>query len=212
MRFLYMGVIVPLAVLLPLAMALFFYHKLGRPEKIVAAYLLIGGIFNAAGRYLADRRMSNLWLQHVFTCLEILLVCFCFREILSDRRARQWLPVVSIVFAAGAALNSLFVQQLSVHNSYARSAAALLIVALCFYFFKTKLGSAFRWSREASFWFVTGFLVYFASSLFLFIMSNQTFGMMSNQQARTLWNIHATMVLIMYLLFTAGFWYAGRTR
>lgn len=212
MRFLYMGVIVPLAVVLPLGMALFFYPKLSRPEKIVAVYLLLGGIFNAAGRYLADRRMSNLWLQHIFTCLEILLVCFYFREILTGRRARQWLPVLAVVFAAGAALNSVFVQQLSVHNSYARSAAALLIVALCFYFFKTKLGSAFRWSREGSFWFVTGFLVYFSSSLFLFIMSNQTFGMMSTRQAWTLWNIHATMVLMMYLLFTAGFWYAARTR
>lgn len=212
MRFFYMGVIVPIAVVIPLSIAFIYFGKLRRVEKIPLVYLLLSGICNAIGHYLAERGISNLYLQHIFTCVEILLVCLFFREALTNRTIRKWLPVVAAVFICAAVLNSLFIQKIAVHNSYARSVSALITIALCLYFFKTKLAVGFNWKREPLFWFVTGFLIYFSSSLFLFILSNLTFVTMSKQLAWILWDIHATMVLIMYLLFAAGFWYAKRNR
>jgi len=207
-----MGVIVPLAVLIPLTIAIMHFGKLRPAEKITALYLLLGGISNGIGRYLAERSISNLYVQHIFTCVEILLACFFFREALPGKRIKKWLPVVAVIFIIAAVLNSLFIQEIAVHNSYARSISALIVIALCLYFFKTKLATGFNWKRDPLFWFVSGFLIYFSSSLFLFILSNVTFITMSKQLAWALWDIHATMVLIMYLLFAAGFWYAKYNR
>lgn len=213
MRFFYMTVVVPATVLIPLVMALLYYRHLRTAEKIMAFFLLVTGIFNAIGSWMAWHSQSNLFLLPVYTCIEFLFICFFFREILTESRLKKWLPFIAVILLAATIANSVFLQHTNKFNTYARSVSAILTIAFCLYYYKSNLAKtgSIPWKNEPVFWFVTGFLVYFSSSLFLFILSNFTL-VMKRPLALTLWNFHATMALIMYLLFTAGFWYAKRKR
>ena len=213
MNFFYMGVLVPLMVLVPLFIAFYRYDYLQPPGKIILLYLLLEGVTNIIGRYLAVRKMSNLYVLHVNTCIEFLLICLFFREVFNTARAKKWLLILALVYIVAAVVNSIFLQHISRYNSYALSVSALVVISLCLYYFKVTLfgDTIVNWRTEPVFWFTAGFMIYFSSSLFLFILSNFTFHM-SQPLTWILWNIHATMVLIMYLLFARGFFYVKAER
>jgi hypothetical protein len=55
-------------------------------------------------------------------------------------------------------------------------------------------------------WINAGLLIYFGGSFFLFLSANQV---LENFFMNTVfWNIHATLVLLMYSLFTTGLFHA----
>jgi hypothetical protein len=213
MRFVYMTLVVPATVSVPLFLALIYYRRLLKPEKVMTFFLVISGIINAVGCWISWHRQNNLYLLHIYTCIELLFICLFFGEVFDNKRMKKWLVVLALIYIAAAISNSILLQDINKFNTYARSVSAIITISFCLYYYKTKLAmtETYRWRREPVFWFVTGFLIYFSSSLFLFILSNFTL-VMNRPLAWTLWNIHATMVLIMYLLFAAGFWYAKSNR
>lgn len=173
-------------------------------------YLLFAALTEITSRVLGSHQINNLPLLHFYTIIEFLFILRFFQLALNASsviRLTRWLMVIFTVFSI---FNFIFIQSIHGFNSYPRSIAALIIIGFClFYFFK--YGGAEnkkKWIYEPANWLVTGALIYFGSSLFYFAFLN----LLNQSASPTVYfifaYIHATLVMVMYFLFTIGFLYA----
>lgn len=195
-----MGIIAPATILFPILAALVRFPALGRAARTVFVYLIVAGLVNTSATLMAKKGIRNLPLLHAFTLVEFVLVSFFYYSLFPRRRVI--LLVTMGIFALLCLVNSIFLQSIWTYNSYTRSLEAILICLLGVLYFLDNMEREKPHPIGAN-WFNTAFLLYFAGAFFLFLLSNLIVG---NKAANTvIWNIHATLVLLMYLMQGVGF-------
>jgi len=199
-----MRVIVPLSIIIPIIIAVIFYKYLAKCEKIILLYLFLSGVTNIVVAYMASLGENNIPLFHIYTVFEFVLLMWFFIKLFRQAIVAKYLYIVAIIFVLFAVSNSLFIQHIRTFNTYSRSAEAIIVMVICMYYFKQQFIKEINWAVEPGFWFVLGLFIYFSSSLTIFIISNVSLAL-DRYFDWVMWNIHATMVLIMYLLFSKGF-------
>ena len=198
----YIAIVAPLFILVPVVVAICKYRFLSPAAKVILAYLVVSGIVNALAIGLANHGINNMPLLHLFTLLEFSMLTFFYRII----SLRTFYPYSIFLFAALCVLNAVFFQPVYEHNTYSRSLEALLIIVMAVFFFYKMLNEATvsRWYQSSLVWFNMALLLYFSGSLFLFLFSQLlTYNRQANEIA---WFMHATLVILMYLLLAIGFW------
>jgi len=173
-------------------------------------YLLVTALTEISSRVLGSYQINNLPLLHFYTIIEFLFILRFFQlalNIASVTRFAWWLMFIFPVFSI---LNFIFIQNIHEYNSYPRSVAALTIIGFCLFYFFNYQGAEDqkKWIYEPCNWIVTGTLIYFGSSLFYFAFSNLLNESASLSVYFIFAYINATLVMVMYLLFTIGFLYA----
>jgi hypothetical protein len=213
MNHLYLRVIVPLAITLPLFFAFFNIKRLSNAEKAILIYLLVSAVTNAAAAVISAMHNRNLPLLHVFTAVEFVIITFFYKYVLDDRKHSQKYIVLQAVFCFVCIVNAVFFQSIYTYNSYTRSAEAIIIMLFSVNYFAKLFAEASgqRITALPSFWFNTGIFLYFSWSFMFFIFSNIV-AKQSAHNGNVLLYIHASFVMIMYLLFSAGFFKVSRKR
>jgi hypothetical protein len=201
----YMSYVVPCTILFPLGVAGLRYTSIDIKLRLIFYYLLLSFFFNSVTTVLAESGQNNLPLFHLFTLLEGVILLFFYRESMADCLNRRLFRVIVCAYICFCIINSLFIQDLHSFNTYSRFAEALLIISFSLYYFYTTLEIKMpgQWYSDPLIMINIGLLIYFSSSLFLFLFSEV---LLSNRQINILaWVIHATLVMIMYILFGIGF-------
>ncbi|HEY0271806.1 MAG TPA: hypothetical protein VGC22_01420 [Chitinophaga sp.] len=204
----YTGIIVPLSVLLPLAAGIARYKALPKALRIIFFYLWVDGLVNLVAILLADFHVNNLPVLHVFTILEWWCLAYFYRQVLNSAPAKRILLYGMICFPVICIINFTWFQSLLHFNTYTRPLETLLVMGCSLAYFAQTNDAATAWGQSAINWINTGILLYFSGALFIFSFSNLTVTHMSRKVASInvlVWNIHATLLLAMYLLFTIGF-------
>lgn len=204
----YIAIVAPLFILVPVVVAICKYRWLSPAAKVIFAYLILSGIVNALAISLANHGINNMALLHLFTLLEFSMITFFYRII----SLRTFYPYSIFLFASLCILNAVFLQPVYEHNTYSRSLEALLIIIMAVFLFYKLLNEATdsRWYKNSLVWFNMALLLYFSGSLFLFLFSKL---LDYNRQANEIaWFMHATLVILMYLLFAIGFWQNNTTQ
>lgn len=198
-----MGVVVPLAILLPIVVAVWRLRQLNAVARIILTYLLTSCVVSLAASAMIWNRMVNLPVSHIYTVVEFFFFTFFYRSLLQGKKT---ITVIQVCFLIACVLNTIFVQDLYQFNSYTRSLEALVIMLLSVNYFALLFTdiSIDKPLQNPAFWFNTGIFLYFSGAFMLFIFSNY---MLKESRASftVVWNMHATLVLLMYLLFTLGF-------
>lgn len=209
--YVYMVVLVPSALIAPLSYALWNYRRLPASLKWFTGYLLLNAAGNILAAWLASRRINNLPVLHVYTVFEFVLLSLCYRKLLAPRM-KGWIYIVMSLFVVFCMVNSMFLQSIYKYNSYARSVSAILVSVYAIQYFKHTLDSSIQSAtlHKVFSWINAGLLIYFAGSFFLFLLANQILG--DFFMNTIVWNVHATLVLLMYSLFTVGLYHAKRFR
>lgn len=204
----YTGIIVPVSVLIPIGMAASKRKYAGRPLEIIWYYLLLDCIVNVLAVVLANHKINNLPVLHVFTILEFVLMSYFYLSILKEEAAGRIIKYLLILFPVFCIVNFLFFQSIYQFNTYARPVEALIIMGCSLAYFAQSNDAETRWSLNPINWINTGVLLYFSGALFIFSFSNLTVNELSEKYHAInilMWNIHATLLLIMYLLIAFGF-------
>lgn len=200
---LYIGILVPVSILFPLTAAIGRNPLLSRAAKSIVHYLAFSALINAVSILVARKGINNLPLLHLFTPLEFALLCrfYC----LSLNLKRKTYLFFLIGFTLLSFLNSVLMQSIFSFNTYARSLEALFLLVFSLLLFYNLLISeqTAEWYHNPISWFNIGIFLYFSGSLFLFLLSQVL--LQDKFFNETAWVIHATLVLIMYLFFTAAF-------
>jgi hypothetical protein len=202
---LYIGIIIPLSILIPLIVALYRYHQLPAPAKSIFHYLVFSGVINCIAIIMARNGINNLPLLHLYTMAEFVLLTIFYRQVFSRRIERLFYPYLAAIFAVFCIVNAVFFQPVFSYNTYPRTIESLLLIIMALLFFYKMLSSEQEgaWYKNTFTWFNIGLLLYFSGSLSLFLLSDV---LLKNKQLNEMaWIIHATLVLVMYLLFASGF-------
>jgi hypothetical protein len=207
LAYLYMGVIVPASVIIPIAFAIVKYRHINKPLSIIFWYLLFAGVVNACAAFLAFRHINNLPLLHVYTIAEFLFLSLFFYRFTGRPPLRQLILGCLLLFPLYGIVNFIFIQGLHVFNSYTRPVEAILLIvfSLVYFYIQSVDNHNGTWHTQPETWIVIGILIYFSSSLVQFSFSNVVSSLVSKDIKLFIWATHATLVLIMYLLFAVGF-------
>lgn len=207
MKYFFAGILVPASAVIPVLVAFGRRQQLAARHWILFAYLIVALFGNILARYLAQQGLRNTPLFHLHTIVEMLLFCFFFRTLFRGKLIRNIIVAVAILFTLYCIVNFVFLQSIYSFNTYTRPIEAIVLILLCvIYWWKTGTAEDNRpWTNVADNWAVGGILFYFSSALFLFIFSNYLLQHVSKQANVLVWNIHAGIVLLMYLLLTITF-------
>jgi hypothetical protein len=158
--------------------------------------------------------IHNLYILHGYTILEFLLIALFYRRFFIGFYPRWLVPSLIAGFLLLAALSTIFLQKLSDSNAYVRGLESLLVIGLallCFYKILTELLTK-RLERDPVFWINTGFLLYFAGNLFLFLLSNALLKQPNQQLSFMAWGLHALLMALMHVFIGIGLWFSPNLR
>lgn len=198
MSSIYMGVIVPCTVLLPLITAFCRYRYWNTQVKFMVAYLLLSGIFNIIAKLTAHS--NNLPYLHLYTILEFLVLCAFFRSLADTPKEKVLLTGMMFSFPILSVGYILSEDVLYTFNQVPRFISSVSITLMGIYFLLKDISSVR--SNYSMFLFIvmTGLLLYYSTCSTLFGLSTILLSTPKNI-ATMIWNTHATFNLLMYILF-----------
>lgn len=200
---LYLGVVVPASVIIPIVMGMFRYRYFSRGMKLFFTYLVMAGIVNAAASILAAKGINNMPLLHLFTVAEFVLLATFYRSIM-EGRIRKIIIWLCMLFILASICNVIFFQNIFAYNTIIRSVEALIITGLAIiFFFRQLITEHIKKNNAHLYWINAGVFLYFAADVLLFLFAKVLIE--TPKIYRLAWTIHASFVLLMYLLSTAGF-------
>ena len=112
-------------------------------------------------------------------------------------------PVFSIIYI-------FLFKSIYTYNIIPRSIESILQMLVAIYILMQKFIKENKLVFDFNFFFVFGILLYFSSSLTLFSLSENV--PISKELNYFLWNIHATLVMILYMLIAIGYYKLGKEK
>lgn len=198
MSHLFIGVIAPCTILLPVSIAIIKYVNLPVAVRYVFYYLLCSGSINLAAIILSNRGINNLPLLHLLTLVELYFLLKFYSTLFEDSTAVMIKYGCAIAILASLA-NSIWLQSIYTFNSYARGVVAIcIILSSLIYFIRIPEDK----KRPAELIIVYGLLFYYAGSFFLFLFSNYL--KKGYASSTIVWNINASLVIVLYIFITVG--------
>lgn len=206
MSFIYMTIIVPSAIAAPIIVAATKLHICNKAQKTLFVYLTISALFNIAASITAERGINNLPGLHLYTVFEFCSVSILYRYLFTGILIKRLLVLMIFFFPLFSILYVIITHSLFTYNIYPRFTSSIIIVCLSLYFLHLDLSRLDHNQSAFNFIVVFGFLMYFSSCSILFLLSNYITYITSNHQLnRIIWNMHATLILINYILFTYAY-------
>jgi hypothetical protein len=203
MSYLYMGAIVPISIAIPITVGVAKYKRLDQSLKIVFLFLVVNGLTNVIAKLLAVAQVTNLPALHVYTVIELWILLLFYRSILNDIGLSRFIPIIIIAFFVVSVINTLFFQSIFTYNSYTRSLEAILIILFAIIYFIKRLDKVEQSAKGTAIAIInSALLFYFSGALILFIVSNVI--VTDIKLGAAIWNVHATLVLLMYILFAVA--------
>lgn len=195
------------SILLPLFVAIFRWGRL-RKEQIPLTYLVVFSFLIEAVSLILGRGLGirNIFLLHIFTIGEFILILLIFRMGLASTFTQKWTLPLGIGFTLFSVVNSLFFETWENFNWSARIILALLVVGLSahYYYVTSKELKIKRLESVPMFWLVNGVFIYFSSSFIVYLFSNYL--LPSKEMSLPIWAIHALFTIIKNLFFTLVLW------
>ncbi|MFA0964079.1 hypothetical protein AB9P05_19885 [Roseivirga sp. BDSF3-8] len=190
---------------LALLAGLFRFPVLTPVQRLIFLLIVITALVEIASRILWVYKINNLPLFHFFALAEFYLLCRVYRRALSGLPPIYFDTATALFFLF--ALWNMWYQGLKAFNSHALTLSAVFFILLSILYFYQLLKKVEyeRLEKNPMFWINSGVLVYFASSLVLFHLSNRL--LTEAQYANGLaWGVHAIFNVFHYLSFTIALW------
>lgn len=203
MNYVYMRVVAPSFIILPLVIAGVYYHRLTKAMRVLFYYLLVTAVISIVSTLLAINHIRNTPLIHSDTVIETLFLLYFFDLLFADNRMSSYLRPLMVLFPVFCCINFIFLQSIYSFNAYTRALEAMLFITLSMLYWIYR-NDNISWLHISANWIVSGLLLYFSAAFFLFVFGNYL------SASLLAWNIHATLILIMYLLFATGFLINGK--
>jgi hypothetical protein len=150
---------------------------------------------------------NNMWIFHIYTLLEVVFAALIYHDILNDWK-RKLVIALLIVFLVFSLLNIIFFERLEEFNTNQRFLGGITIIIYSLIYFVQifKEANIDRIERHAYFWLNSSYLIYFAGTLFLFILTKNILAV----EASNYWNLHSVLNILLNLGYTITLWMGAR--
>lgn len=195
-----------LSTLLPIAIGLKYYKSLPLAHRWTFWFCVMSLILMVYANILFLYRTNNLFIGHIYLLIQFLCLTRVFQLEMGKGINRNVFWGLMFGFTAFSFLNTFYLQPVTVHNTYARNLASLVLSVMSIFYFFQLIRRPFtvKIERLFMFWFSAGVLLYFLSSLFIFTVANviQPF----KSVTIPVWTIHAGLLWIFFLALGVGLW------
>lgn len=201
-----MGVVVPLSIIIPIIPAVVRYNELSSKLKIISWYLFAGAVTSIVNNVLAYCHLNNMLISHIYTLVEFILLILFYKKIPGEKNKKAYNLLITF-FSVLVVMNAAFLESIFTYNSYTKSIEAIVVMFLSVRYFKQNLDKAGTTAVKGDNYIIyinSGLLVYFAGSFLLFIIQNLTVSSLSF--GLVMWTIHATFLLVLYILIAIALW------
>lgn len=172
-----------LSVLLPLLYGLLFLKRDNRLYVTLFLYVLTIALTELSGYltvYLGTT--NNLWLSHLYTPVEYILLTYAYYISLKYRNIRMaiiWSVVLFLIFGI---MNAFFGEGISQMNSYAKVLESGLLIALALVYFYVTFQNLNKLYLDQDPMFVLscGILIYFAGTTMAYLLFNRALAISDN--------------------------------
>lgn len=188
------------------------YRKLVLMQRYLLLLTLLALLVEVVSRTLMYYKRPNLFLAPIDTVLEFVLLAFIYRHELRPGVISRIIPVLLLGFVLGSAMTyspRLDTRQFSPVQHFTESVLVLGFVVAYFQREITRQSFSRRLEREPMFWVSTGLLLYFLSSMFIFLSSNYTLSL-STDLSRNVWAVHALLYIFLNTLYAVALWLPGQ--
>lgn len=195
-----------LATLWPVGVGIRHYASLSTAHRYTFWFCLISLILMVSANVMFFQRENNLFIGHFYLLIQFLFLVRVFQLEMKDVINQRFFWLMMVFFTLFSLCNTFLWQPLTVHNTYARNLASVLLTLLSAYYFFHLIRRPFtiKIERLFMFWFSAGVLLYFLSSLFIFTVANaiQPF----KSATIPVWTIHAGLLWLFFLSLGTGLW------
>ena len=160
------------------------------------------------GTLFASQNVNNMPVIHIYTFLELILLSWFYLSIFKRPVIRWSIVVLAASVLIFLLMDTLLFGRIYRFNNNGKSLEALLIILLAVCYFIRALDhtdKATTKSNNPTFTYINaGLLLYFSSSLILFIIN--TIDPRYVSISLVVWDMHASFLLLMFILFSIALW------
>jgi len=202
----YIGYIVPFSGVIPLVIGLYKFRSLDSPLRIMTCYLLLSICCSIAGSILASQNINNMPVAHIYTFLELILLSVFYMNVFRQSFFRYLIAFLSLSLLVFLAIDTLLPGKIYHFNNNGKSLEALLFILCSVGYFISALDTDHKAAKSSPVltYINAGLLVYFSSSLVLFIIN--TIDLRYVTISILVWDMHASFLLLMFMLFARALW------
>ena len=175
--------------------------------KLVILLLILWLITTVAAIYATKYAglKNNLFIFHIFTPLEYIILALFFREIIANATVKRLLTYSIPLFIFVAILFTLFIQKLDQSNSGIITLESVIMIFLSLFFLREVLllQQATVLHKFPLFWIIVGLLFYFTGNLVIEGMLNYVI-IHSMQLAKRIYYIGHIFKYLLFISFTIG--------
>jgi len=183
--------------------ALNSYKKITDKSSLIPYLVWWGTLIGLFAMFIATYlHQPNLFLLHIYTIVDFILLSLIFKPVLPQLLSRLLL----FGYPLFATINSVFFEQLKTENVLNRTLSALILMFYALSFFTKTLREMkiLNLEKEPLFWISIGVLFYNAASFFIFLFSHYL------TPIHNLWftyfGIHAIFTILLYICYTIALW------
>lgn len=203
----YIGYVVPFSGIIPLGIGLYKFRSLEPGLRIITSYLLLSVSSSIAGSVLASQNINNMPVAHIYTFLELILLSAFYMSIFKQGLFRYLIALLSLALLVFLAIDTLLPGKIYHFNNNGKSLEALLFILCSVGYFISALDHTDDKTTKSNpvlTYINAGLLLYFSSSLILFIIN--TIDVRYVTISILVWDMHASFLLLMFVLFSRALW------
>ena len=186
------------SIILPLVFYLAFYKRnKGEGLSVILFYCILSILTEGAFGFLTHWGIDKYYIFASFTIIEFTIFSFFFYRFLKNKM--KYAPIVGGILFYIIALGNMVIRKSDTFDSLPASVEAILLIIYCILFLyeQIKDPSIMFVYYTKKFWFVTALLLYFSSTLFLFLYAAS----FTKQERNNYWSINNIFEILKHLLF-----------
>jgi len=178
--------------LIPVVIGVINFRFIDKNLKVFLFYLFVAVIVGLTSLLLVYFKKENIWMLHIFTIVEFLILSLMYRIWIDDKRFKNVISVFILIFSIGIILIKSFVEQSNkIDNVSLTFESILILVITSMYFIDYSLKNTIIDYFDYKFVITITLMFYFGGNIFVFALSNEI----------NTWPIHVFIGIICQLIY-----------
>ena len=199
-------------VIVPLSIALFRFRALNFEQRYLTILLGVTAAVEAGANYFWYNGWNNLLIYHFYTVVQFILITLLYTRKLEGLFPSVLFRILISAFILFAITNAVFFQSVrSLNTNVIILGSFIYILFSISYFYKLlKEVNYESLQNNPMFWINAGILIYFSSTLILFVLGNRLIPE-SLRVIGVAWSLHALFNIFLNMFYALALWVKPQT-
>lgn len=183
------------------------YKRLSLEFKLLLLFFVYAVLSNLIIISTARSNLNNLWLFHLYTLFEFIILLWVISFWVQSIRLRQALRLGGIAFFGFWIVSKMTFESLNNYDTVTATVAHIVFIPVALYaLYRISLAGSNNLLKDPRFWICVAVLIYSTGNIFWLSLGNEIVSW-PKEQMLTAWGIHWMLDILANLFFAGGFWW-----